>query len=51
MVVLTLDSILGNLAWYSDEVQLIILIYSLKIYERQVLAGLTEEKQKQEENI
>lgn len=39
---LTLDSVLGNLDTHSDSR----LTYSLKIYGRQILAGLRGEKQK-----
>lgn len=39
---LTLDALLGNLGTLSDSR----LMYSLKIYGRQILAGLREEKQK-----
>lgn len=50
MDALTLDAILDNLDWYSN-FRLAIFIYSPKIYKKQVLVGLREEKQIQEEDM
>lgn len=50
MIAFTLNSILGKLGWYSNS-RSVILICSLQIYERQVLAGLREGAQKPEEDI